>query len=187
MVMSAPYSEWTVDMVHDLPDDGNRIEVIDGELLVSPAPSYLHQEAVMQLYKILLPYVQSIGQHIVVAPASVTFSERREVQPDLFVLPKRRGRRPTRLEDVRKVTLVVEVVSPNTERADRTTKKGLYQEERVPEYWIVDPDSRTVERWRPESAKAELFATTLAWHPIPTRDALTIDLASYFRSVHDET
>ncbi len=184
--MSAPYSEWTVDMVHDLPDDGNRIEVIDGELLVSPAPSYLHQEAVMQLYKILLPYVQSIGQHIVVAPASVTFSQRREVQPDLFVLPKRRGRRPTRFEDVREVTLVVEVVSPNTERADRTTKRGLYQDERVPEYWIVDVDARIVERWRPDSEEAEVLSTTLLWQPAESYDPLAIDLTSYFRTLHGD-
>jgi Uma2 family endonuclease len=186
MGMPASHTDWTVEMVHDLPDDGNRYEVIDGELLVSPAPSYLHQEAVMQLYEILVPYVKQVGQHLIVAPAAVTFSPRREVQPDLFVLPKQAGRRPQRFEDVGKLTLAVEVLSPHSIRADRNQKKGLYQDERVPEYWIVDPRSRTLARWRPDSAHPELLATLLTWQPVPSHDPLTIDLVKYFRAVHDE-
>ncbi len=180
------HTEWTVDMVHNLPDDGNRYEVIDGELLVSPAPSFLHQEAGIELCFLLRPYVQSNGQNVFVAPAAVTFSQRREVQPDLFVLPKLRGRRATRFEDVGALTLAVEVLSPHSLRTDRHQKKGLYQDERVPEYWIVDPHSRTVERWLPDSEHAEVLATKLTWQPVPTQDPLTIDLTQYFRAVHDE-
>ena len=186
MGMPAPHTDWTVDQVHDLPDDGNRHEVIDGELLVSPAPSYLHQEAVMQLYKILFPYVEEIGQHLIVAPAAVTFSRRREVQPDLFVLPKRSGRRPTRFEDVGMLTLAVEVLSHHTTHADRKKKRELYQDEHVPEYWMVDPQSRSVSRWRLGSERPDNFAAILIWQPEPARRALTIDLVQYFRAVHDE-
>lgn len=186
MGMPASHTEWTVEMVHDLPDDGNRYEVIDGALLVSPAPSYLHQRALLRLYQILQPYVEEIGQDVVVAPAAVTFSKRREVQPDLFVLPKRDGRRATRFEDVGVLTLAVEVASPHTARTDRREKQRLYQSERVPEYWMVNPNARTVERWRSGIDRREVLATTLMWQPILTHDALTIDLTQYFRAAHDD-
>jgi Uma2 family endonuclease len=186
MGMPSSQVEWTVEMVHDLPDDGKRYEVIDGELLVSPAPSYMHQRAIRRLDKILSPYAESIGQEVLFAPAAVTFSRRREVQPDLLVLPLKDGRPADRFEDVGVLTLAVEVLSPNTMRADRYLKRILYQNEGVPEYWIIDVASRLVERWRPESEKAEILATTLSWQPLPSRDALTIDLTSYFRDLHGE-
>lgn len=97
---ASQHTEWTVEMVHELPDDGNRYEVIDGELLVSPAPSYQHQRAVLRLMDILHPYVKSLGQEVLIARAAVTFSRHREVQPDLFVLPLKDGRRAERFEDV---------------------------------------------------------------------------------------
>ena len=138
--MGMPHSQptdWTVEMVHDLPDDGIRYEAIDGKLLVSPAPSYLHQRAILRLYGLLLPYVDTIGEEVLVAPAVATFSPRREIQPDLFVLPKWGGRRAARFEDVGTLTLAVEVLSPSTAHADRHQKRMLLQEERVPQYWIV--------------------------------------------------
>ncbi len=183
MGMPALPTEWTVEMVHELPDDGNRYEVIDGLLLVSPAPSYLHQRAILRLYDILLPYVEVIGQEVLVAPAAVTFSIRREVQPDLLVLPLKDGRPVERFEDVGVLTLAVEALSPHSIRADRFLKRDLYQDEGVPEYWIVDVASRIVERWRPDSDEAELLATTLSWQPLASRDPLTIDLTSYFRAL----
>ena len=184
--MPAPHMEWTVEMVSALPDDGKRYEVIDGELLSSPAPSYLHQLAILLLRDLLLHYVEALGQEVLVAPAAVTFSKLREVQPDLFVLPKPNGRRATRFEDVGMLTLAVEVLSPHSLRADRQKKRDMYQDERVPEYWIVDPHSRAVERWRPESTQPEVETTRLSWQPLLSHDALQIDLPAYFRSVHDD-
>jgi Uma2 family endonuclease len=186
MGMPASHTEWTVEMVHDLPDDGMRYEVIDGELLVSPAPSLLHQRAVGRLYRILEPYVEAIGQEVLFAPAAVTFSKRREVQPDVLVIPLKDGRPVERFEDVGVLTLAVEVLSPHSLRADRQLKRNLYQDERVPEYWIIDVDARIVERWRPESDAAEVLTTTLSWQPLLSRDALTIDLIEYFRAVHGD-
>jgi Uma2 family endonuclease len=178
------HTEWTVEMVHELPDDGNRYEVIDGELLVSPAPSFLHQRAILQLYRILFPYVASIGQEALLAPAAVRFSKRREVQPDLLVLPLKDGRPVERFEDVGVLTLAVEALSPSSIRADRYLKRQLYQDERVPEYWIVDADTRIIERWRPDNEESEVLSTTLLWQPLASRDPLAIDLTTYFRAVH---
>jgi Uma2 family endonuclease len=186
MGMPLQDTAWTVARVNALPDDGNRYEVIDGELFVTPAPSLLHQTAAFELGVLLRAYVAQIGQSLFLAPAAVTFSERREVQPDLFVLPKRDGRRATRFADIGRLTLAVEVLSPRTQRVDRTIKRDLFQDERVPEYWVIDTHLRTVDRFTPESAKAERLTAALSWHPSPAFEPLVIDLVAYFRAVHDE-
>jgi Uma2 family endonuclease len=186
MVMPAHDTSWTVERINALPDDGNRYEVIDGERFVTPAPSILHQEAAFQLRLLLESYVGLIGQTAVLAPAAVTFSKRREVQPDLFVLPKRDGRRVSQFTDIGRLTLAVEVLSPRTARVDRTIKRALFQDEQVPEYWIVDPIARTIDRWRARSDEGERLTETLVWHPDATFEPLTIDLVAYFRRVHDE-
>ena len=59
----------------------------------------------------------------------------------------------------------------------------IYQDERVPEYWIVDPDARLVERWRPDDARAELIAVSLEWQPRPELEPLRIDLPAFFDEV----
>jgi Uma2 family endonuclease len=186
MVMPMLDASWTVERINALPDDGNRYEVIDGERFVTPAPSNLHQAASLDLAMLMYEYVRRVGQSLFVAPTAVTFSTRREVQPDLLVMPKREGRRATVFADVGRLTLAVEVLSPHTSRVDRTIKRALFQEERVPEYWIVDPIARTVDRWRVDAASAERLTETLAWQPDARIEPLTIDLVAYFRRVHDE-
>lgn len=178
--------EWTVAMVHSLPDDGNRYEVIDGMLLVSPAPAWLHQEAVGRLYVMLLSYVGGAGFHTLVAPAAVRWSPRTEAQPDVLVVPLVNARPPASFEDVGVLTLAVEVLSPSTTRADRFVKRREYQERRVAEYWIVDPVGRSMERWRPGDTRPEVLFDVLSWQPNPQVAPLVIDLAAYFRSVHGE-
>src|SRR3954469_14673547 len=110
---------WTVDDLEDLPDDGQRYEVIDGELFVTPAPSWPHQRAVYELGRIIGDYLrgEKVGD-LIIAPADVVFSPTRGVQPDLFVVPLVDGKRPHRFEEVRRLLLAVEVLSPSTARAD---------------------------------------------------------------------
>lgn len=177
---------WTVDDLHDLPDDGNRYEVIDGELLVTPAPAWKHQEAIAALYRTIAEYL-SIHRvaHALFAPADVVFSPKRGVQPDLFVVPLIDGRRPERFEDVGRLLLAVEVLSPSTARADRVAKRLLYRDQGVEQYWIVDLDSRTVERSIPTDSRVEVLADTIEWIPEGVTEALTIDLPDYFRRVLD--
>jgi Uma2 family endonuclease len=177
---------WTVDDVLALPDDGNRYEVIDGELLVTPAPEWRHQEAVGELYSLIREYLkrERVG-HALVAPADVAFSARRLVQPDLFVVPLVNGRRPERFEDVGRLLLAAEVLSPNTARADRVAKRTLFRDEGVPDYWIVDLDARTIERSTPADARSELFVDSATWHPDGASAPLTIDVPAYFEAVLD--
>jgi hypothetical protein len=95
MGMPQPIADWTVERVLKLPDDGNRYEAVDGQLLVTPAPSPLHQLAVQALYERLAPFVRAhrIGR-VLLSPADIEFDERTLVQPDLFVAPLVEGRQP---------------------------------------------------------------------------------------------
>jgi Uma2 family endonuclease len=175
---------WTVADLEDLPDDGNRYEVIDGDLLVTPAPNLDHQEAIARLYLILAPYVRqhAVG-HLVFAPADVVFSPRRGVQPDLFVTPLVNGRRPRKFAEAGRLLLAVEVLSPSTARSDRVRKRVVYGEEGVSEYWIVDLDARVFERSTPADERVEVLAGRLEWQPEGAPTPLVIDIARYFADV----
>lgn len=178
--------DWTVEQLAALPDDGNRYEVVDGELLVSPSPSLLHQMAVGELLVLLREHARRHDLLCLVAPADITFSPRRLVQPDVLVAPFVNGRQPSRLEQIRHLALAVEVLSPATARADRYVKRRLYQGEGVDEYWIVEPEARLVERWRPGDDEPDVLVESLAWTARQGGEPLVIDLGAYFRRVHGE-
>lgn len=113
MGMAHPTGGWTAEMVRALPDDGKRYEVIDGELFMTPGPSWRHGDAVLALVRRLDPYLQEyrLG-HLKIAPQDVEFDPRNMVEPDLFVVPLVDGRRPLRWEDVRRLLLAIEILSP---------------------------------------------------------------------------
>lgn len=181
MAMPAQNTEWTAEMVRALPEDGNRYEVLDGELLVTPAPSYRHQAVLARLYDLVAPYVNhhALGWTLW-SPADIEFSPSTSLQPDLFVVPDAGRGEPRSWSDVTKLLLVVEGVSPSSARNDRLRKRPKYQQARVPEYWIVDPDSRLVERWRPDDERPEVIAGILDWHPRAEIDPLRIPLDQVF-------
>src|SRR5678815_672930 len=89
MAMPAQPTEWTVDMVRALPEDGNRYEVIDGELFVTPAPSLTHQNAVLELALLVAPYLRehALGRAVISPADVIVYGPRKFVQPDLFVVP----------------------------------------------------------------------------------------------------
>lgn len=132
--------DWTVDDLDDLPDDGLRYELVDGVLLVSPAPSATHQRAVMQLFRLLDPAVPA-DLELFVAPFDFRPSRIRSVQPDLMVV----DRADVQEDGVsRPPLLVVEVMSPGSRVTDRATKRLFYEESGVAAYWMVDPQAGSV-------------------------------------------
>lgn len=184
MGMPAASTKWTADRVRALPDDGKRYEVIDGELYVTPAPSWEHQRAALGLaYRIRTYLAGQAVAEVYVAPADVEFRFDRMVEPDLFVVPMVEGRRPRNWEEVRRLLLAVEILSPSSARADRLAKRLLYQREHVSEYWIVDVAARLIERWRPDDSRPEIIVGPLVWMPAPEFPPLTIDLEGYFKEV----
>ena len=180
MGMPAERSHWTAEMVRALPDDGNRYEVLDGELLVSPSPARLHQRAVKDLFLILEPYVSAnaLGE-VLFAPADVEFSDERMVQPDVFVVPDL----GSSWRDMKAPILIVEVLSSSTARADRIRKRRVYQEERIPQYWIVDIEGSVIERWVPDESRPEILSDVITWQPRSDLAPLSIDLPKFFRAV----
>ncbi|MGH7752132.1 MAG: Uma2 family endonuclease, partial [Gemmatimonadales bacterium] len=152
--------------------------------LVTPAPTFDHQEAVAGLWLMLHEYLRAtpLG-HAVMSPADIELDARTLVQPDVFVVPLVEGRRPRRWEDVTGLLLAVEVLSPRTARADRTVKRKRFQREGVPEYWIVDVFARLVERWRPGDERPEVLSEELTWRPDPALPRLVLDLPKYFAQV----
>ena len=186
MVMPHLRRQWTIAERDELPDDGNRYEVIDGELFVTPAPTWRHQEAALRLYRLLAEYLERerVG-HAFAAPADVAFSQRRGVQPDVFVVPLVRGRRPEHFDEVKRLLLAVEVLSPTTALADRVPKRMLFRDEGVAEYWIVDLDARAIERSTPNEPRPEVLVESLEWYPEGATEPLVIDLVAYFARVLD--
>lgn len=178
---------WTRDEVLALPDDGKKHELVDGELLVTPAPRGLHQRAVFELALVVHPYVRNyrLGALIPLA-ADLDLRSGQLVQPDLFVGAMVEGREPIEWEEFGVPILVVEVLSPSTARHDRLTKRKLYQRVGVPAYWIVDLDGRVVEVWTPEATRPRIEDAVLSWQPDPAVPALAIDLGGYFRRAWGE-
>ena len=172
-------AKWTADLARALPDDGNRYEVLDGELFVTPAPSRLHQRALKILYDLVNPYVtaHALGE-LLWSPADIEFSPKRLLQPDLFLAPFGKS-----WKDISSLLLAVEALSPSTAPADRLVKRPIYQDHGVAEYWIIDLDARMVERWRPHDDRPEILSKELVWEPRTDLPALTIDLLAYFAAV----
>ena len=187
MAMPTLKRDWTVGDLLDLPDDGNRYEVLDGELFVTPAPSLDHQRAAFELGRILADYLAGnrVGEAII-SPADVTFSPRRLVQPDVFVIPfADTGKKASSFVDVGRLLLAVEILSPSTARADRVNKRRVYRDEGVPEYWIVDLDARTIERSTPADERVEVLAESIDWLPDGAASPLRIDIGTYFSGALD--
>jgi Uma2 family endonuclease len=187
MGMPAPSSvEWTVEMVHALPDDGNRYEVIDGELLVSPAPSMLHQRALAKLHLLLASHAESVGLELLFAPFAITFGPKTEVQPDLVAFGLNDDGSAPDFREPGRLTLAVEVLSPSTARVDQYKKRPLFQRYRVHEYWIVDVGNRLIARWRPDDEEPEVVIDAMSWQPIRGLEPLPLDVVAYFRDVYRE-
>ena len=170
---------WTVGQLYSLPEDGNKYEIIHGELFVTPAPTVAHETILARLSRLLEPYVAANGLGYIYHPRSVVaVSNDTEVEPDLMVRQP-----PTDLEagwrDAPIPILVVEVASDSTRRRDRVHKRNLYTELEVPEYWMIDRDDHSVRIVR--LGQTDVIATdSLVWHPRGVSEPLTIAMADVF-------
>lgn len=129
--------------LEEIPDDGHRYELLDGVLLVCPAPRHLHQRAVLSL-AIALSAAAPPELEVLTAPFDVTLSDDTVLQPDLLVA----DRAAFTARDLPSAPrLVVEVLSPSTRRVDLLLKRDRYLAAGCPSYWVVDPDEPSVVAW----------------------------------------
>ncbi len=182
MGMAAP-TYWTADMVRALPDDGNRHEVVYGELLVTPAPRLWHQKIVARLLVALEHYLASEPVGIAfAAPADISWGPDVLVQPDVFVAVPAEAR-TMEWSRIRTLLLVAEVLSPSNPGNDRFIKRRRYQHAGVPLYWIVDPDARRTEVWTPADEFPWFERDRLIWHPAGAAQPLVVALDELFRPI----
>lgn len=128
------------------PDDGQRYELIDGEIVVSPSPSYRHQYLAFELASLLRDFIRPrrLGK-IVMAPMDVRLTRDLVVQPDILFI--RKGSKtgiPIEGRIAGTPDLVVEILSDSTAVRDLNQKRAIYEASGVPEYWIVDPKAEKI-------------------------------------------
>jgi Uma2 family endonuclease len=179
---------WTTADVRALTDESRpwpRYELIDGQLIVTPAPSWTHQWAVALLWRSLHEYLtrSSVGVAMM-SPSDLELEKGHITQPDVFVVPISGGRHPKSWPEVKTLLVAAEVLSPSNARYDRVDKRKFFQRVAVPEYWVVDLDARVFERWTPGDARPEVIDAMLTWNPAGSSAPFALDLPRYFAEVH---
>lgn len=181
---------WTPDelrqFIESHPEPVPRYELVHGELLVTPSPTSIHQRLVFEVAMRLHAYVKQhdLGE-VRISPSDLRPIPDALLQPDLYVIPAIDGRRAPLEDPVTRVLIAVEVLSPSSARFDRVIKRQLYQEIGITEYWLVDPDAQTVERWRPSDARPEILDREIVWHPASVAQPFALDIPALFREVLD--
>lgn len=170
--MSMPVIEpWTLERLDRLPDDDNRYELLDGELLVTPPPSEEHETIVARLTALLVPFVVANGLGLVYHPRSVLQRGGERTEPDLMVRPESS---PSGWEHAPTPSLVVEVLSGRTRERDRGKKRHFYMKAGVAEYWMVDRLEGVVIQVR--AGEERRISTVLNWAPRGAEAKLEIEV-----------
>ena len=185
MGMAAPLYH-TAEMVRALIDETRhwpRYETVHGELLVTPAPRPWHQIVAGRLHTALARYleIERVGAAFM-SPADISWGPDSLVQPDVFVVPIEEARTlawPT----IRTLLLAIEVSSPSSARADRFTKRRLYQEVGVALYWAIDADAGTAEIWTPSDQLPRTATERLVWDPPHASQPFEVELAVLLRPI----
>jgi Uma2 family endonuclease len=183
MGMPAAIHDWTVDMLDALPEDGQRYEIIDGQLFVTPGPGEFHQDIVGELYAHLRAYLKCSGVgKTMLSPSDVRRGDRRRnrVQPDVFVVRFVDGKRPEYPYELHDILLAVEVASPSNPLLDYQVKRDLYLREGVGEYWVINPEARNIARWRGRGDPGDVLSTQIVWSPDGMAAPFVLDLAEFF-------
>ena len=129
-----------------MPDDGRRYELVDGTLIVTPAPSRRHQQALLRLTLLL---AERCPEHLelLFAPFDVTLAADTVLQPDLLIAAKDQF---TERDLPIVPLLVVEILSPSTRHIDLSLKHARYEAGGCPSYWVIDPDEPSITVWELE-------------------------------------
>lgn len=182
MVQSGPYRAedyWAL-------PEGAPVELLRGELVMSPAPKSSHQIVVGELYVRLHAAALRSGGLCLVAPADVILSEDTILQPDvLYVAKDRRGIIGDRVNGP--PDLIIEVLSAGAERRDRVQKLNLYAQYGVPEFWIVDPRAQSIDFLLLDQGRYVVNQAAAGRYQSPRLPELEIGLAGFWQDVAERT
>lgn len=182
MAMRLPLPELTTDDLRAFPEDGQRYELLEGMLIVTPAPGSAHQVVLSRLHAELAVYLHATERAFVVSPGEVEIAPKTLLEPDLLVFPA--AYPPgTPWRAMRGWWLAVEVFSPSSRVYDRDFKRDAYLALGVDEVWLLDLDERAVFASRGGGERDMRHEELLIWRPSAMADPLEIELASLFRGV----
>ncbi|MCU0626665.1 MAG: Uma2 family endonuclease [Gemmatimonadaceae bacterium] len=181
-------SRWTTErfLAWTAPEDGNRYELLDGELLVTPAPTLRHQAVLRELFLAVHHYVATndLGECFF-APLDVIVADDTVLEPDLLVMAHRTTRSRHELVTIDELCLAVEVLSPSSRTNDLRRKRLRLQRAGLAAYWVVDPDARTLLTWDTTSEVATVHHATVTWRLHDAAPPHTLDLAALFTRALD--
>jgi Uma2 family endonuclease len=186
--MSRPaqaWTEWTYSEYARLPDDGNRYEVIDGEVLVTPAPNLNHQRIAFRLIRILGDYVEANELGEMCWDVDLLFVTGQFVRPDMLFVPRRQQDQATDRGMEGVPGLIVEVLSPSSIAIDLVKKPQRYSDFGVPAYWVVDPREKAIVVFDLQAADVRSTAErdVLFWQPDANVQPLSLQVAEIFATV----
>ena len=185
MFMATVTKQWTLAEVHSLPDDGNKYELVRGELFVTPAPTPTHETVIARLTRVLDPYVERQGLGLVYHAHAIMRFDGSEVEPDLFV-SQLGARAQVSWDDAPVPILVVETFSPSTRRRDQVQKRSLFMDAGVAEYWMIDPERRVITAVR--KGREDVVSTeSMTWSHDGATEPLTFELSRVFGSIVHES
>ena len=174
---------WTYDDYTALPDDGQGYEIVNGVLVMAPAPNGQHQDAVLRFAHYLLVNVEFAGLGKVrVAPFDVELSPKDVFQPDVFVVLNAHLDRILEKKVVGAPDLVVEVASPSTALYDRVTKYEKYANAGVQEFWVANTNARTIQVLVLESGEYRSLGVYRGQQMLPSRivPGLSVRVEQFF-------
>jgi Uma2 family endonuclease len=174
MAISVP--RLTVDDLEQLPEDGNRYELLDGMLIVTPAPRLSHQVIAGRIQSRLAVNLQDVAH--VVGPGVVTLRPATQLEPDVLVYPSRFSPM-LHWADISGHWLAVEVLSRSSRMYDREFKRDAYFALGVPEVWLADRWELTVEVCKARG-RGKIVRDALRWRAPSVNVMVTIDLTDVF-------
>jgi len=181
MAMAITVPHYTVDDLANFPDDGNRYELLDGVLLVTPAPNTGHQIIANRIQTRLSVTVEWPGLAHVVGPGVVVRLPNTQLQPDILVFPAT-YKADTDWRKIKENWLAVEVLSRSSKIYDREFKKDAYFALGVQQVWLVDRWTKSIEAWRSPGSK-KVVRDTLRWRAPQGDAALALELAEVFAGI----
>jgi Uma2 family endonuclease len=175
--------DWTYEAYAALTADGECYEIVQGVLVMSPSPEFVHQRFVTRLTMYLGQTVilNRLGE-VITSPFDVVLASQEVYQPDIVVVLNKHLERVQKQCVMGAPDLVVEVMSPSSKLYDRVNKHMVYEKAGIPEYWLVNPRTQTVELFVLESGKYRSQGAFEGEQTLPSRivPEMTTPVARFF-------